>query len=277
MKEVFGIPVDTLLVALLIALGAAAGILVVLGLRNRVLVKLAVRSVRRRRARSALIVLGLMLGTTIIAAALTTGDTMSHTIRATAVDALGATDETIAPKGAVDDIPGALGAAAGMGWIDEDVVERVEQAVAGSGLVDGVTGAVVEPVAVLAPAQRQNEPSVVLADDTLVHELNRTYRATDFMEAVKVEFYADEVFVFTPKGEVKSLAAGATPLDFAYEVHTDVGHRCVGAKVNGRIVPLRYQIVNGDIVEILTQNGHVPSRDWLKFVKTSRAKTRIKS
>ena len=162
MKEVFGIPVDTLLVALLIALGAAAGILVVLGLRNRVLVKLAVRSVRRRRARSALIVLGLMLGTTIIAAALTTGDTMSHTIRATAVDALGATDETIAPKGAVDDIPGALGAAAGTGWIDEEVVTTVEQAVAGSGLVDGVTGAVVEPVAVLAPAQRQNEPSVVL-------------------------------------------------------------------------------------------------------------------
>ena len=71
--------------------------------------------------------------------------------------------------------------------------------------------------------------------------------------------------------------AGATPVDFAYAVHTDVGHRCVGAKVNGRIVPLRYQIVNGDIIEILTQAGHVPSKDWLKFVRTSRAKARIKA
>ena len=162
MKEVFGIPAGTFLVILLVGLGLALGALVVLGLRNRILVKLAVRSVGRRRGRSVLIVVGLMLGTTIVAAALTTGDTMSHTIRSTAVKTLGATDETIAPKGASDDIPGALGAASGTGWIQELTVAHVEAAVAGSDLVDGVTGAIVEQVAVQAPATGQNEPTVVL-------------------------------------------------------------------------------------------------------------------
>jgi len=162
MKEVFGIPAGSLLVGLLVALAVALAALGVLGIRNPVLVKLAVRSVGRRRGRSALIVVGLMLGTTIVAAALTTGDTMAHTIRATAVQALGATDETIAPKGAVDDIPGELGAATGMGWLDESVVTDVDQAVAGTGLVDGVTGAIIDQVAVQAPAEGQNEPSVVL-------------------------------------------------------------------------------------------------------------------
>jgi GTP pyrophosphokinase len=99
----------------------------------------------------------------------------------------------------------------------------------------------------------------------------------EFLETVKVDLFPDEVYAFTPRGDVRALPRGATPVDFAYAVHTDVGHRCVGAKVNGRIVPLRYQIVNGDIIEILTQAGHVPSKDWLKFVKTSRAKARIKS
>src|SRR3990172_8030088 len=168
MQELFGIPVDTLLVILAIALVVAAGFVCVLALRNRILLKLAVRNVGRRRGRSALIVVGLMLGTTIIAAALTTGDTMNNTIRATAVDALGETDETIAARGAVDDIPGALGAATGTGWLPGETVDRVESAVAGSGLVDGVTGAIVEQVAVQAPVQRQSEPSVVLfaADPT---------------------------------------------------------------------------------------------------------------
>jgi putative ABC transport system permease protein len=167
-REVFGVPVDTFLVVLAVALAIALGILAILALRNRVFLKLAVRNVGRRRGRSALIVVGLMLGTAIIAAALVTGDTMNNTIRSTAVDALGSTDETIAPKGAVDDIPGELGSATGTGWLPEDTVERVEAAVAGSGDVDGVTGAIVEQVAVLAPAQRQGEPGVVLfaADPT---------------------------------------------------------------------------------------------------------------
>jgi putative ABC transport system permease protein len=161
-REVFGIPVGTLLVILAVALAVALGVVAILALRNRILVTLAVRNVGRRRGRSALIVVGLMLGTAIIAAALTTGDTMNNTVRTTAVDALGDIDVTIAARGAVDDIPGALGTATGTGWLDEATVDRVESALAGTGLADGVTGAVVDQVAVQAPLQRQSEPSVVL-------------------------------------------------------------------------------------------------------------------
>jgi GTP pyrophosphokinase len=99
-----------------------------------------------------------------------------------------------------------------------------------------------------------------------------------FLDALKVDLFEDEVFVFTPKGEVKNLAAGSTPLDFAYSIHTDVGHRCVGAKVNGKIVPLHYQLRSGDIVEVLTaKQGRGPSRDWLKLVRTSRARNKIRA
>ena len=100
----------------------------------------------------------------------------------------------------------------------------------------------------------------------------------EFADSLRGELVEDEVFVFTPKGEVKSLAAGATPLDFAYEVHTDVGHRCVGAKVNGKIVPLHYELKSGDIVEVLTsKRERGPSRDWLAVVKTTRARNKIKA
>lgn len=99
----------------------------------------------------------------------------------------------------------------------------------------------------------------------------------EFMKSFKSDLFEEEVYVFTPRGEVKSLAAGATPLDFAYEVHTEIGHRCVGAKVNGRIVPLHHELRSGDIVEILTsKRDRGPSRDWLALVKTTRARNKIK-
>jgi GTP diphosphokinase / guanosine-3',5'-bis(diphosphate) 3'-diphosphatase len=101
---------------------------------------------------------------------------------------------------------------------------------------------------------------------------------TEFLESLKVDLFEDEVFVFTPRGEVKNLSAGSTPLDFAYSVHTDIGHRCVGAKVNGKIVPLHYQLRSGDIVEILTsKQERGPSRDWLSLVRTTRARNKIRA
>jgi GTP diphosphokinase / guanosine-3',5'-bis(diphosphate) 3'-diphosphatase len=101
--------------------------------------------------------------------------------------------------------------------------------------------------------------------------------ATEFVEGVKLDIFQDQVFVFTPKGEVKDLPAGATPLDFAYRIHTDIGHRCIGAKVNNRLVPLDYRLKNGDIVEIVTTKGeHGPSRDWMNVVRTSHAREKIR-
>ncbi len=97
----------------------------------------------------------------------------------------------------------------------------------------------------------------------------------EFLDSVRVDLFPDEVYVFTPKGDVKALPEGSTPLDFAYAVHTDVGHHCVGAKVNGKLVPLRYTLRQGDIVEIVASPTQHPSRDWLKIVKSSRSKAKI--
>src|SRR5438128_7889519 len=98
----------------------------------------------------------------------------------------------------------------------------------------------------------------------------------EFIQNLKVELYPEEVYTFTPKGQVKAFPSGATPIDFAYAIHTDVGHQCVGARVNGKMVPLRTRLRNGDIVEIMTTAGHKPSRDWLNFTVTSRARNKIK-
>jgi putative ABC transport system permease protein len=225
MSELFGIPVGTLLVILIVGLAIAALALVILAIRDPILLKLATRSVTRRPARSALIVVGLMLGTAIIAAALTTGDTMNHTIRSTAVRALGNTDETIAAKGAVDDIPGALGAATGTAWFDEATVERIDAAATSSGLVDGVTGAIVEVAAVQAPAQRQSEPSVVVfAADPERMEGFSPIRGSDGNAVSLADLGAGEVYLNKKAGDELRVDPGDAVLVYA-------GGRPTGATV----------------------------------------------
>ncbi len=112
---------------------------------------------------------------------------------------------------------------------------------------------------------------------SLLEWQNEVGDAESFVDTVKIDLFQDEVYVFTPKGDVLNLPAGSTPVDFAYRIHTEVGHRCVGAKVNSRMVPLDYELKNGEIVEILTAKiPHGPSRDWLNFVKSASAKERIR-
>jgi GTP diphosphokinase / guanosine-3',5'-bis(diphosphate) 3'-diphosphatase len=118
------------------------------------------------------------------------------------------------------------------------------------------------------------DPLPSLADLT---ESSEDYdNPTDFLAGLKLDLYQDEVFVLTPKGDVKTLPQGATPVDFAYAVHTEVGHRCTGARVNGRLVPLSTVLTSGDIVEVITSKADGPSRDWLGFVRTSRAAVKIR-
>lgn len=98
----------------------------------------------------------------------------------------------------------------------------------------------------------------------------------EFLENVRIDLFPDEIYVFTPTGEVKSLPKGSTPVDFAYMIHSEVGNQCTGAKINGRMMPLKYQLQTGDIVEIITSKDHQPSKDWLSFVKTVKARSKIK-
>jgi len=100
---------------------------------------------------------------------------------------------------------------------------------------------------------------------------------SEFLESVKVDLFPDEVYVFTPKGEVKAFPRGATPIDFAYRIHTDIGHRCVGAKVNGKLVQIKSKLTNGDTVEIITSKNATPNKDWLEFTKTLTAQSKIRS
>jgi GTP pyrophosphokinase len=110
----------------------------------------------------------------------------------------------------------------------------------------------------------------------LIEWVREMEEPSEFLSTLKVDLYPEEVYTFTPKGRVIVLPRGATPVDFAYSIHTEVGHQCTGAKVNGQIVPLRHTLANGDVVEILTTKGHGPSRDWLSFVCTSRARSKIR-
>jgi guanosine-3',5'-bis(diphosphate) 3'-pyrophosphohydrolase len=109
----------------------------------------------------------------------------------------------------------------------------------------------------------------------LLESQKETSDPKEFLDTVRLDLFPDEVYVFTPKGDVKALPEGSTPIDFAYAVHTDVGHHCVGAKVNGKLVPLRYTLRQGDIVEVVTSPTQHPSRDWLKIVKSTRSRSKI--
>ena len=110
----------------------------------------------------------------------------------------------------------------------------------------------------------------------LIEWVQEMQEPSEFLSTLRVDLYPEEVYTFTPKGRVVVLPRGATPIDFAYAVHTEVGHQCVGAKANGVMVPLRHALSNGDVVEIVTQKGHGPSRDWLSFVHTSRARSKVR-
>jgi len=110
----------------------------------------------------------------------------------------------------------------------------------------------------------------------LVENQENVIDADEFLDNVRIDLFPDEVYVFTPRGEVKSIPRGATPVDFAYAIHTEVGNQCTGAKINGKIVPLQYELKTGDIVQIITSKKHHPSKDWLNFVKTVKARSRIR-
>jgi guanosine-3',5'-bis(diphosphate) 3'-pyrophosphohydrolase len=127
-----------------------------------------------------------------------------------------------------------------------------------------------------AQAGMQTEDQRILWMRQLIEWVQEMEEPSEFLSTLKVDLYPEEVYTFSPKGRVVVLPRGATPVDFAYAIHTEVGNQCVGAKVNGQIVPLRHALANGDVIEILTQKAHSPSRDWLIFVETSRARSKIK-
>jgi len=108
-------------------------------------------------------------------------------------------------------------------------------------------------------------------------EAHQEGEASDFIDAFKLNLYTDEIYVFTPKGELRTMAVGSTALDFAYEIHSDLGDHCLGAKVNNKLVPLSYKLQSGDQLQIISSEKQSPKEDWLNFVKTSKARSRIKA
>jgi putative ABC transport system permease protein len=208
-REVFGIPAGGLAVALAVALALAAAVVVTLALRNRVLVRLGVRNIPRRRARSALIVTGLMLGTTIIAAALVTGDTMSHTIRSSAISSLGQTDVQVSVRGGGADTGGVVEDAAPTAYFSEHEASIVARAAKPSPAVDGVAPAIVEPVAAQNPGARRTEPRASLfgADPAALEDFGAMTSTADGREVSLALLAAGEVFL--NENAAEELAAGA--------------------------------------------------------------------
>jgi putative ABC transport system permease protein len=244
MKELFGIPVDTLLVVLVAALVVAIGTVGILALRQPVLARMGVRNVDRRRGRTALIVVGLMLGTTIVATALTTGDTMSHTIRSAAVRTLGQTDELVSAKGTEVSLDTGLGSATGVEYFDENVVEQIDAALAGTNLVDGVTPAIIEQISVQAPDQRRTEPRVTLfAADPARMDGFGTIEGTAG-EVTLDELGGSEVFLNEKaarelgvgRGDRVLIYAGGPP--FRVTVEDVVGYEGAGTADLGLFLPL---------------------------------------
>ncbi len=130
-------------------------------------------------------------------------------------------------------------------------------------------------------AAGKESKSISVDEAVWVKELSRwrmfPAKSKDFLDALKIDIFSDRIYAFTPKGEIKELPEGATPIDFAYEVHSDVGNTCVGAKVNGKLVQLDEVIKNGDIVEIDTRENSKPKEDWLNFTKTAKARGLVRS
>jgi putative ABC transport system permease protein len=221
-QRLFGLPLGTLATLLIVVLAAFLGAVVVLAVRSRVFARLALRNVVRRRGRSALIVTGLMLATTIIAAALATGDTVSHTVRSSVLTALGSTDEMVSAKGAKPKAVFEFGQATGVGYFDERVADRLQRRLAHETLVDGVAPAIIEPVAVQNLSRRATEPSATLfASDPASLGGFGTIRDLDGATRSLSELRADEVYVTSRArekfgahaGDRLVVYAGGTPVE----------------------------------------------------------------
>jgi putative ABC transport system permease protein len=230
MTRLFGIPMGILAVVLVATLAAALAAVALVAVRNRVFLRLGIRNAERRPGRSALIVVGLMLGTAIIAAALATGDTMTQTIRSSTVSALGQTDELVSARGATPSLEAQSGSATGVRYFPQSDVGAVRRAVAGSGLVDGVAPAIIEPVAVQAPASRRNEPQVTLfASDAKALDGFGTITASDGL-AVSLSALGPGWVYLNRDGAAKlNASAGDTLRVFAGQAAVDVRVKAIVA------------------------------------------------